>query len=163
MLPLSCMLQCGCRACSESSSVAVDVTSQEQMVPVILHFLQPCLFSPPILTTAGGLVVVDTWWSVLRNFTALLCSVSYSDIAMCLYTLTEDNPPSCRLLTSSPSHMEQLEALLSPVPAHERGHSHMLVVATAIAGIRKGEWRNSVHVYIVFRNYIAGVEVEVIL
>ena len=57
-----------------------------------------------------------------------------SDIAMCLYTVTEDNPRSCQLLTSVPSHMEQLEALLSPVPAHEKGHSHMLVVAAAIAG-----------------------------
>lgn len=63
--------------CSESCSIAVDVTSQEQVVPVILHFLQPYLFPPPILTTAGGLVVVDTWLSVLCNLTALMCSVSH--------------------------------------------------------------------------------------
>jgi hypothetical protein len=86
------------------SSAVVGVAHQEEMVGLLLEFLAPQLFPPPIITTA----------------------------AMCLYTLTEDNPPSHHILTSNPSHLTYLEDLLLTVSQEE---SHMLVVSTAVAGV----------------------------
>ena len=53
---------------------------------------------------------------------------------MCLYTVTEDNPPSHHLLTSTPSHLAQLETLLTPPPTGLLDQGHMMILSTATAG-----------------------------
>ena len=70
--------------------------------------------------------------------------------AMCLYTVTEDNPPSHHILTSSPSHMALLETLLhAPPPSSPTDHpldqKHSVVLSTVAAGIPYVILRTSVN------------------
>ena len=39
--------------CSEGCSAVVGVANREELVPVLIYFLQPSIFFPDILTTAG--------------------------------------------------------------------------------------------------------------
>ena len=47
------MLVCVYHTCSEGCSAVVGLANREELVPVLLFFLQPSLFFPDILTTAG--------------------------------------------------------------------------------------------------------------
>ncbi|CAI8010299.1 HEAT repeat-containing protein 3 [Geodia barretti] len=93
----------------EGCSAVVGLANREELVPVLLYFLQPSVFFPDILTTA----------------------------AMCLYTVTEDNPPSHHLLTSTPSHLAHLETLLAPPPplTDLLDQRHWIILSTLSAGV----------------------------